>query len=51
MTEAGHAIYDAEMFRHFSRRSPTDHLVFDNRGGLEESAEALGRIVDWVGEG
>ena len=51
MTEAGHAIHDAEMFRHFSRRSPTDHLVFDNRRDLEASAEALNRIVNWVMEG
>ncbi len=51
MTEKGHAIYDAEMFRHLSRRAPTDHLVFDNRRDLETSAEALGRIVDWLMEG
>ena len=48
MTEQGHAIYDAEMFRLFSRRAPTDYLAFDNRGSLEDSAGALGRIVDWL---
>jgi hypothetical protein len=48
MTEEGHTIYDAEMFRLFSRRAPTDYLAFDNRGSLEDSAEALGRIVDWL---
>lgn len=51
MTEAGHAIYDAEMFRRFSRRTPTDHLIFDNRGDLDASATALGRILDWVKRG
>ncbi len=48
MTEAGHAIYDQEMFRRFSRRTPTDHLIFDNRGDLDDSAAALGRILDWL---
>jgi hypothetical protein len=48
MTEKGHNVYDVEMFRHFSRRAPTDHIVFDNRGSLDESSEALNRMVDWV---
>lgn len=48
MTEQGHAIYDAEMFLHFSRRAPTDYVAFDNRESLENSADALGRIVDWL---
>ncbi len=48
MTQAGHGIYDTEMFRHFSRRTPTDYVFFDNRGSLEESSEALVRIIDWL---
>lgn len=48
MTEQGHTIYDTEMFCHFTRRAPTDYLAFDNRGSLEDSAEALGRILDWL---
>jgi hypothetical protein len=48
MTQAGHAAYDAAMFRHFTRRCPTDYLAFDNRGTLEESAAALDRILDRI---
>jgi hypothetical protein len=48
VTRAGQMIYDTEVFRHFSRRTPTDYVVFDNRGALDDSAEALGRIVDWL---
>ncbi len=50
MTETGHAIYDAAIFRHFSRRVPTDYVAFDNRAAPEASAEALGRIIDWIRE-
>ena len=50
MTEKGHTIYDAEMFRHFSRRAPTDYVAFDNRETVENSTEALSRIVDWLKE-
>jgi hypothetical protein len=46
MTRAGHQIYDDAMFHHFTRRTPTDYLVFDNQRPLEESAAALSRILD-----
>ena len=48
MTEAGHRIYDDGMFRHFTRRAPTDYLLYDNRGALEESTQALERIFEWL---
>jgi thymidylate kinase len=45
MTRAGHAAYDAAMFRHFTQRAPTDYVAFNNAGAVTPGAEALGRIL------
>ncbi|MES2439035.1 MAG: hypothetical protein V4584_08205 [Verrucomicrobiota bacterium] len=50
MTRAGHEIYDNEMFRHFTGRAPTDYTLFDNRGSLEDSADALERVFEWLNQ-
>jgi hypothetical protein len=48
MTEAGHDAYDTAMFQHLSRRVPTDYVVFNNSGTLDEAAVAAGRIIAWM---
>lgn len=48
MTEQGHAVYDREMFHHFSQRCPTDYLLFDNRAPLDETRASLTRLVSWL---
>ncbi len=48
VTEAGHARYDAAMFKRFTRQIPTDYTLFNNSGGLKESAAALGLIVQAI---
>ena len=48
MTEQGHKIYDKRMFDHFSKRTPTDHILYNNSGSLSESKETLKRIIDWL---
>lgn len=45
MTEKGHTIYDQLMFRHFTRRYPTDYTVFSNLRTLEDATVVLPRIV------
>ena len=46
VTETGYAVYNMKMFRHFSRRTPTDYLLFNNDGGIEGSAAALARCLN-----
>lgn len=46
VTEAGHEAYDMGMFLDLSRRVPTDYVVFNNSGGLDESAAAAAAIID-----
>ena len=48
VTEAGHARYDAAMFKRFTRQIPTDYTLFNNSGGLKDSAAALGLIVQAI---
>lgn len=48
MTERGHESYDQMMFDHFSKRSPTDHILFNNSGQLDESTERLQRIITLI---
>jgi hypothetical protein len=48
VTEAGHNAYDTLMFRELSRRLPTDYVVFNNSGTLDESASAADSIVRWI---
>lgn len=50
MTESGHATYDRLLFDCFSIRSPTDYLLFENSGTLDESTERLVRIIDSMAE-
>ena len=46
VTETGYAVYNMKMFRHFSRQTPTDYLLFNNDGGIEDSAAALARCLN-----
>jgi thymidylate kinase len=45
MTVAGIEKYNDEMFRHFTRRIPTDYLLFNNDGALAQAADALAAII------
>jgi thymidylate kinase len=45
MTRTGVAQYDQAMFHHFTRRRPTDYLLFNNDGALEQSLDALAAIL------
>ncbi len=45
MTKTGLTEYNQEMFRHFSRRIPTDYLLFNNDDVLEKSATSLANII------
>lgn len=45
MTRAGHEIYDLSMFRHYSRLTPGDYLVFNNQSDLSAATAAAGHIV------
>lgn len=45
MSEAAISRYNHDMFHHFTNAVPTDYLVFNNDGTLEESVEALGLII------
>ena len=46
VTETGYAVYNMKMFRHLSRQTPTDYLLFNNDGGIEDSAAALARCLN-----
>ena len=48
MTRAGHDAYDVSMGLHHSRRVPTDYVVFNNSGTLEDSARAAARVIAWM---
>jgi hypothetical protein len=48
VTEAGHDAYDTLMFRELSRRVPTDYVVFNNSGSLDDSALAAASILRWM---
>lgn len=48
VTEAGHDAYDTLMFRELSRRIPTDYVVFNNSGTLDESASSAASILRWI---
>jgi hypothetical protein len=45
MTVAGIAKYNQKMFQHFTRRIPTDYLLFNNDGALEQSADSLVKLI------
>lgn len=48
VTEAGHDAYDTLMFRELSGRVPTDYVVFNNSGSLDDSASAAASILRWM---
>jgi thymidylate kinase len=45
MTVAGIAKYNQKMFQHFTRRIPTDYVLFNNDGTLEQSADSLVKLL------
>lgn len=45
LTVKGHEKYDKDMFEYFSRRNPTEYLLFNNTSSLEESCDALQRLI------
>lgn len=48
VTEAGHDAYDRGMFRAHAFRIPTDYVVFNNSGDLDESVDAADRVIRWM---
>lgn len=48
VTRAGHEVYDTLIFRDLSGRIPTDYVVFNNSGSLDESAAAAWGILSWM---
>lgn len=45
MTDTGLEKYNREMFRHFTQRIPTDYMLFNNDGTLDDAADSLAAMI------